>query len=154
MHFNNTIVILSYNKDLNEDNQAVGFIKNNLSHKQILNNYFWPKVINDIDDIIYFDYLNETDKNNFINRLKEVLEWDIHKKYNNITINLSHEIIHAFKNDLHDLSGIDTSLIKKKWDKNIKAKIESLMKNTKHMNSDQTSFTIQRDNQDGSYFAK
>lgn len=158
INFNNTIIILGYN-NLPEDipERHVGFktssTNKNITNKTQIINSIGKHHMDLIDEIIPFDYLNAEEKNQYIDRLRDTLQGEIQEKYEGkIIIDLSPELLENFKTEIKGID-TDTSIISKKWKKNVVSKIGSLLKNNKHIQTEYPNIIISV-NDDGSLIWK
>ena len=159
INFNNTLIILGYN-NLPEDTPEhhVGFktsstTKTTTTDKAHIINSIGKHHMDLIDEIIPFDYLNTEEKNQYIDRLRDTLQGDIQEKYEGkIRIDLSPELLENFKTEIKGID-TDTSIISRKWKKNVVSKVGSLLKNNKNLQADYHNITISL-NEDGSLMGK
>ena len=159
INFNNTIIVLSYNTTPEHINpHHVGFKTSFHSNstptdKTHIINTIGKHHMDIIDDIIPFEYLNTEEKNQYINRLSDTLQWEIKEQYEGkISIDLSPELLENFKTEIKGID-TDTEIISKKWKKNVVSKIGALLKNNKSIQTDYSTITISV-NDDGSLIWK
>jgi len=115
VNFNNVVIIMTSNVGFNEIN--VGFNKN-IDNLSKLKEYFSLPFINRIDDIIYFNNLDENNIKLLINKKLKSLKSKYKKK--NIAVKISDKVI----NELVNLSNYE-EFGARKLDKLIKDKVEN-----------------------------